>query len=207
MTEALRITAETSLLTANMRSLAVSSSAVVFTFALIFAINSSIHSFLVVKFAVTDKIAVSVGFYYMSNACGRLLGTIGSGILYTFVGDYLGPLAGTDAVAGMAACFLAGTICSVIAVMITLFIDDNEGGLKCGSCLTIVPAGEMDEKEEQQKTEKMGNREEHEAEDEIKANEQGRPSQISNKGEEAEVLRDDDVFEMPDAWKEKEYCA
>ncbi|EED95626.1 transporter, partial [Thalassiosira pseudonana CCMP1335] len=55
---------------------------IIVTFAVIFAINSSIHSFLVVKYAKSDKVAVSVGFYYMSNACGRLLGTLGSGFLY-----------------------------------------------------------------------------------------------------------------------------
>ena len=110
---------------------------VVVVFALIFAINSSIHSFLVVKYAAADKVAVSVGFYYMSNAMGRLVGTIGSGILYTYVGEYLGPLAGNDAVAGMAACFLAGTICSFLAVVITQRIDDHAAGLKCGPCLTL----------------------------------------------------------------------
>jgi hypothetical protein len=113
-------------------------------FALIFAINSSIHSFLVVNYAKSDKVAVSVGFYYMSNAMGRLMGTIGSGILYTYIGDYIGPLAGNDAVAGMAACFLAGTISSFVAVVITQRIDDNTAGLKCGSCLTIIPAEEVD---------------------------------------------------------------
>lgn len=189
------ITVKTSLLTRSLSSFFACFSVVVFTFAFIFAVNSSIHSFLVVKYAVTDKIAVSVGFYYMSNACGRLLGTIGSGILYTYVGEYAGPLAGTNAVAGMAACFLAGTICSVTAAVITVFIDDNKGGLKCGSCLTLVPAGETDE-EEQQKTEKTVNREEHVG-DEITANGYGGPSQLS----------DDDELGIPDAWKGKGYYA
>ena len=118
----------------------------VIVFAVIFAVNSSIHSFLVVNYAAADKVAVSVGLYYMSNAMGRLTGTIGSGILYTYVGAYIGPLAGTDAVAGMAACFLAGTICSFLAVVITSRIDDHHAGLKCGPCLTIVAA--QDESEE-----------------------------------------------------------
>lgn len=112
----------------------------VVAFAVIFAINSSIHSFLVVNYAAKDKVAVSVGFYYMSNACGRLMGTIGSGVLYTFIGENIGSLAGTDAVAGLAACFLAGTISSLIAAVITIMIDDQEAGLKCGPCLTLVPA-------------------------------------------------------------------
>ncbi|KAI2503555.1 Major Facilitator [Fragilaria crotonensis] len=112
----------------------------VVAFAVIFAINSSIHSFLEVKYAAKDKVAVSVGFYSKSSACGRLMGTIGSGVLYTFIGENIGNLAGSDAVGGLAACFLAGTISSLIAAVITIMIDDQEAGLKCGPCLTLVPA-------------------------------------------------------------------
>mmetsp|Transcript_5286 Transcript_5286/g.15510 ORF Transcript_5286/g.15510 Transcript_5286/m.15510 type:complete len:540 (+) Transcript_5286:171-1790(+) len=111
---------------------------VIITFAAIFAINSSIHSYLVVAYASKDKVAVSVGFYYMSNAMGRLFGTLGSGILYSYVGDDLGEFAGTDAVAGLGACFLAGTISSLLAALITFKINDQNSGLKCGDCLTIV---------------------------------------------------------------------
>lgn len=110
---------------------------VIVSFAVIFAINSSVHSYLVVKYASKEKVAVSVGFYYMSNAVGRLFGTLGSGILYTFVGEDYGDVAGTDAIGGLAACFLAGTICSLLAALITFKIDDQEEGLKCGSCWTI----------------------------------------------------------------------
>ena len=113
------------------------------SFAVVFAINSSIHSYLIVKYASKQKVAVSVGFYYMSNAMGRLFGTLGSGILYTYVGENLGDLAGTDALAGFATCFLAGTLSSLLAALITIRIDDNKGGLKCGPC-TIVP-GEVEE--------------------------------------------------------------
>jgi hypothetical protein len=121
---------------------------VIITFAVIFAVNSSIHSFLVVNYASKEKIAVSVGFYYMSNAMGRLMGTLGSGLLYTYVGDYVGKLAGTNAVAGLAACFLAGTISSLLAALITTRIDDGKAGLKCGSCCTIVQAQDDDDDEE-----------------------------------------------------------
>lgn len=114
---------------------------VIVAFAIIFAVNSSIHSFLVVNYASKEKVAVSVGFYYMSNAMGRLLGTLGSGVLYTYVGDDFGEYAGTDAVAGLAACFLAGTLSSLLAAIITIMINDNKAGLKCGR-LTIVPAAE-----------------------------------------------------------------
>ena len=106
-------------------------------FAIIFAINSSIHSYLVVKYAKSDKVAVSVGFYYMSNALGRLMGTIGSGLIFTYVGEYFGEFVGHDGTAGLAACYLAGTLSSAAAAFITTFIDDDEGGLKCGK-LTCV---------------------------------------------------------------------
>lgn len=115
------------------------------TFAIVFAVNSSIHSYLVVAYAKMDKLAVSVGFYYMSNALGRLLGTLGSGLLYTYVGEDQGDVAGQDAVAGLAACFLAGTISSLLAALITVFIDDDKAGLKCGSCWTIVAKQDDDD--------------------------------------------------------------
>jgi hypothetical protein len=54
-------------------------------FALLFAVNSSIHSYLVVRYAEGNKVAQSVGFYYMSNAAGRLMGTLVSGALYSYV--------------------------------------------------------------------------------------------------------------------------
>merc|ERR1712183_711733 len=111
-----------------------------------------IHSFLVVNYSEGDKVAVSVGFYYMSNACGRLFGTLGSGLLYTYVGENIGPLAGTDAVAGLAACFLAGTICSIISAIITLYIDDQNFGLHCGPCCTIVQPTSDDEEEDESNT-------------------------------------------------------
>mmetsp|Transcript_19551 Transcript_19551/g.36959 ORF Transcript_19551/g.36959 Transcript_19551/m.36959 type:complete len:565 (-) Transcript_19551:82-1776(-) len=121
--------------------------AVIISFAIIFAINSSIHSFLVVNYASADKVAVSVGFYYMSNAVGRLLGTLGSGLLYTYVGESVNDVSGNDAVAGLAACFFAGTVSSLLAALITTQIDDHQSGLKCGSCLTIVAAQEDEEED------------------------------------------------------------
>lgn len=109
--------------------------AILFAFAIIFAINSSVHSYLVVKYAKKDKVAVSVGLYYMSNAMGRLFGTLGSGLLFSQVGDYLGPMAGTESTTGMVMCFTAGSICSFLAVFITKFIHDSSTGLRCGRCV------------------------------------------------------------------------
>lgn len=51
-------------------------------FALVFAINSSLHSYLIVSWSEDDKVAMNVGFYYMANAAGRLAGTLISGWAY-----------------------------------------------------------------------------------------------------------------------------
>jgi predicted MFS family arabinose efflux permease len=51
-------------------------------FGIIFAINSAIHSYLIVAWSEHDKVAMNVGFYYMANAGGRLLGTVLSGWVY-----------------------------------------------------------------------------------------------------------------------------
>jgi len=51
-------------------------------FAFVFAVNSSIHSYLILAYTNKDKVAMNVGFYYMANAGGRLAGTLLSGILY-----------------------------------------------------------------------------------------------------------------------------
>lgn len=57
-----------------------------FLFGAVFALNSSVHSFLVLDYADGEKAAVNVGFYYMANAVGRLLGTLFSGLLFQWGG-------------------------------------------------------------------------------------------------------------------------
>ena len=52
----------------------------------LFAINSSFHSFLIVNYANAQSVSMDVGFYYMANAMGRLLGTLLSGIVYQAFG-------------------------------------------------------------------------------------------------------------------------
>jgi hypothetical protein len=47
-----------------------------------FAVNSSVHSYLVLAYAGSEKAAEDVGFYYAANALGRFLGTLMSGLLY-----------------------------------------------------------------------------------------------------------------------------
>ncbi|CAM3465877.1 organoarsenical effux MFS transporter ArsJ [Halomonas lysinitropha] len=51
-------------------------------FGVLFAINSSWHSYLIVHYARADGVSMDVGFYYMANAMGRLLGTLLSGWVY-----------------------------------------------------------------------------------------------------------------------------
>lgn len=51
-------------------------------FGALFAVNSSLHSYLIVSYAKEDGVSLDVGFYYMSNAMGRLLGTVLSGWIY-----------------------------------------------------------------------------------------------------------------------------
>jgi MFS family permease len=51
-------------------------------FGFVFAVNSAVHSYLILCFTQADKVARDVGFYYMSNAAGRLIGTLLSGVSY-----------------------------------------------------------------------------------------------------------------------------
>ncbi|MEZ5530206.1 MAG: organoarsenical effux MFS transporter ArsJ [Porticoccaceae bacterium] len=51
-------------------------------FGVLFAVNSSLHSYLIVSYAREDGVSLDVGFYYMANAMGRLLGTVLSGWLF-----------------------------------------------------------------------------------------------------------------------------
>jgi len=55
-------------------------------FGFVFAVNSAIHSYLVLAYTDADHVALNVGFYYMANAAGRLLGTLLSGIAYQWGG-------------------------------------------------------------------------------------------------------------------------
>jgi len=55
-------------------------------FGVVFALNSSVHSYLIVSYADADGTSKDVGFYYMANAAGRLIGTILSGWIYQIAG-------------------------------------------------------------------------------------------------------------------------
>jgi predicted MFS family arabinose efflux permease len=69
-----------------------------------FAINSSVHSYLILAYAGSEKAAEDVGFYYAANAAGRFTGTLLSGLLYQW-GGLTACLAGSALM--LAACFFA----------------------------------------------------------------------------------------------------
>ena len=68
-------------------------------FAVVFAMNSSIHSYLVLATSDAEAVSLNVGFYYMANAAGRLLGTLLSGALFLVGGLPLCLLASSALVA------------------------------------------------------------------------------------------------------------
>jgi predicted MFS family arabinose efflux permease len=55
-------------------------------FGALFAVNSSLHSYLIISYAQADGVSLDVGFYYMSNAAGRLIGTLLSGWVFQVYG-------------------------------------------------------------------------------------------------------------------------
>jgi len=109
----------------------------VVSFAIIFAINSAVHSYLIVKYSDGNKVAMNVGFYYMANAFGRLIGTIVSGALYSYVGE--------DENDGLAACFLASSFFVVVSAVVSVRLDDDVGGFVCGR---LCGGAEEEEEEE-----------------------------------------------------------
>jgi predicted MFS family arabinose efflux permease len=69
-------------------------------FGVAFAINSSVHSYLVLAYAGSEKAAEDVGFYYAANALGRFIGTLLSGLLVQW-GGIAGALAGSAVMLAM----------------------------------------------------------------------------------------------------------
>lgn len=80
-------------------------------FGAVFAINSSLHSYLIVDYAKSDGVSLDVGFYYMANALGRLIGTLLSGWVYQ--------------VAGLEACLWVSTGFIAMAMLISLRLPRN----------------------------------------------------------------------------------
>jgi MFS family permease len=77
----------------------------------VFAVTSSLHSWLVVGIAGSEDTATRVGFYYAANAAGRLVGTLASGWLYA---------AWQTGVDGLSACLLAGAAAVLLATLCTV---------------------------------------------------------------------------------------
>ena len=69
-------------------------------FGVVFAMNSSIHSYMVLAYTDQENVSMNVGFYYMANASGRLVGTLLSGAVF---------MLGRDATEGMQACLMVST--------------------------------------------------------------------------------------------------
>ncbi len=87
-------------------------------FGVIFAVNSSIHSFLIVSYAESDRVSLDVGFYYMSNAAGRLMGTVLSGIIYQ--------------VWGMEACILISVLLIGVSTAISIGLPRGDPATNSG---------------------------------------------------------------------------
>lgn len=89
-------------------------------FGVVFALNSSVHSYLILAFTDSDKVALNVGFYYMANAGGRLAGCLLSGLSYQLW--------------GLTGCLLTASALLAVAGMITIALAGEQRG---------VPAGQM----------------------------------------------------------------
>ena len=89
-------------------------------FGAVFALNSAVHSYLILAYTDSDKVAMNVGFYYMANAAGRLAGTVLSGALYQW-GLQLGPSH------GLIACLWASTAFVLVAGLLSLLLPRHIG--------------------------------------------------------------------------------
>lgn len=87
-------------------------------FGAVFALNSAVHSYLILAYTDNDKVAMNVGFYYMANAMGRLTGTVLSGLLYQ-IGVQAGPNG------GLIACLWASMAFVLVAGLISLLLPTN----------------------------------------------------------------------------------
>nr|WP_174822687.1 organoarsenical effux MFS transporter ArsJ [Ruegeria lacuscaerulensis] len=77
-------------------------------FGAIFAVNSSLHSYLILAFTKSERVTMDVGFYYMANATGRLVGTVLSGLTYQVGG--LSLVLGTAAIMVALAALTSGKL-------------------------------------------------------------------------------------------------
>ena len=81
---------------------------VLLLFGAIFAINSSLHSYMIIRYANADGVSLDVGFYYMANALGRLIGTVLSGWVYQ--------------VAGLSACLWISSLMLLATALVSIWL-------------------------------------------------------------------------------------
>jgi len=81
-------------------------------FGVLFAVNSALHSYLIVAYARADGVSLDVGFYYMANAGGRLIGTLLSGWVYLDL--------------GFIACLLVSAVMLALATITIRFLPERE---------------------------------------------------------------------------------
>jgi hypothetical protein len=95
-------------------------------FGVLFAVNSSLHSYLIVSYAAEDGVSLDVGFYYMANAMGRLLGTMLSGWVFQRY--------------GLAACLGTSAVFVALAAIVSLALPRHDRA-------AAAPAGNVDASE------------------------------------------------------------
>lgn len=88
-------------------------------FGLLFAINSSLHSYLIVAYAARDGVSLDVGFHYMANALGRLIGTVLSGWFFQQW--------------GLAACLATSAAFVVLAALVSIGLPTQRAHQVSGS--------------------------------------------------------------------------
>ncbi|MBP0047986.1 organoarsenical effux MFS transporter ArsJ [Marinobacterium sp. AK62] len=86
-------------------------------FGAVFAVNSSLHSYLIVSYASREGVSLDVGFYYMSNAMGRLIGTVLSGWVFQAAGQ---------GVAGLEVCLWVSALFLLLTTLISLRLPATE---------------------------------------------------------------------------------
>ncbi|MGI9277012.1 MAG: organoarsenical effux MFS transporter ArsJ [Endozoicomonas sp.] len=82
------------------------------TFGAVFAINSSLHSYLIVSYSREDGASMDVGFYYMANAMGRLIGTVLSGWVFQ--------------IGGLSACLWISSLFIALTVVISISLPKEQ---------------------------------------------------------------------------------
>lgn len=100
-------------------------------FGVAFALNSALHSYLVVAYAARDRLAFNVGFYYASNATGRLLGTVLSGALFAAAGSGTG---------GVVACVTAAAVLTLATALLAIPLSRAERAHRSDATPTSIEA-------------------------------------------------------------------